>query len=800
MNLPEQSSRWRHLARWLAGTSTFLYVLSRFVPCQPLKHYGIIEDSWMQTLHVAFNEHLQFGRDIIFTCGPWGFLYGGYHPATHLVSVIVWSALSVVFWWTGWRIARHFFDSEAGSGLWFMAFIGTSGITIFLNIDVRLTAWVLLLFLMHFFVEERPFTTTQAVLTVSLGLLSLVKFNTFMLTLVIVLAIAADNVLRQRRLPWILPVLGASILFFWILAGQRLSSFGPFLRSSWQVAGGYTDAMMLTGIKEAEDVCYFLAAATLLCMLAGYAAWVRHRWLGTIPLAALCFTVFTAFKYGYVRHDGHEVTATMQLLLISLVCLAILWPVVRGKGLRVILSNFLPAMVVCFFAASTFRRYSETGLLTTFGRTLSIRNIFAPAELLREKGRLHEAYEQQLADFRNQFPLPQIEGNTDAYPWNQAAIFARGLPYRPRPVIQSYSAYTPELAELNAAYLRSDRAPKNILFETSTRDNHFPSLDDGLSWPELLTRYDIQNVEMPFVLLKRSAVPREFRLTPLCDIPLGFKEQIIVPPATNGPIWARIEINRNLRGAVISALYKPPILSLTVSLRDGRQLHYRLVPGMARSGFILSPLVEDSASFASLLSTTGSRDLKDSEVLSLSVSAKDQFQPSAYYQSPMRLRLYGLEYPRQDLGMVAGLQRLNNFIKAIRYARLLRVDYPPRVIYSPPEGTVLKVPPNSAIIFSLPRPPKRLKVGFGIHKPGSVVSQKANGITFRVCALDGQGQTIPLGSQHLDPANREAGRGTPQGVIDLEDVKSQNIVLETLSDDSKASAGGYGYWSEINFE
>jgi hypothetical protein len=45
-------------------------------------------------LHTAFAERLQFGRDVVFTFGAWGFLYGGYHPATYSIPVFVWELFS----------------------------------------------------------------------------------------------------------------------------------------------------------------------------------------------------------------------------------------------------------------------------------------------------------------------------------------------------------------------------------------------------------------------------------------------------------------------------------------------------------------------------------------------------------------------------------------------------------------------------------------------------------------------------------------------------------------------------------
>lgn len=201
------------LATWLAAVTSLVFVLSRFLPSGRPGAYGIIEDSWIKMLHMAFAERLQFGRDIVFTFGPWGFLYGGYHPATYLVSVVVWAVLAVVFWWAAWRVVTHFFGKPLVCWLWMMAVIELASISPFLNMDVFLTAWPLLLLLLYFCVEERPFTLTQAMVVISLALLSLIKYSIFTIAVVTVLIIAADNVFQQRRFPWIVVAFVGGIFF-----------------------------------------------------------------------------------------------------------------------------------------------------------------------------------------------------------------------------------------------------------------------------------------------------------------------------------------------------------------------------------------------------------------------------------------------------------------------------------------------------------------------------------------------------------------------------------------------------------
>jgi len=98
---------------------------------------------------------------------------------------------------------------------------------------------------------------------------------------------------------------------------------------------------------------------------------------------------------------------------------------------------------------------------------------------------------------------------------------------------------------------------------------------------------------------------------------------------------------------VVSTLYKPPVLMLTVLLQDHTERRFRLVPGMAGGGFLLSPLVADNRSFAALAST-GRQNLAGLEVVSMTISAGTVSGSTRCYQSPMPVRFYRLDYPLQD--------------------------------------------------------------------------------------------------------------------------------------------------------
>jgi hypothetical protein len=203
---------------------------------------------------------------------------------------------------------------------------------------------------------------------------------------------------------------------------------------------------------------------------------------------------------------------------------------------------------------------------------------------------------------------------------------------------------------MNATHLRSDRAADHILFDVWTIDGRFPAQDDSLSWPELLTRYDIKRVVGQYLLMEKSVTPRHYELTPISETLARFDEAVGIPSMIGGPIWVRIDIPRSFYGNVVAMLYRPAGVSLTVFTRSGRTYGGRLLPAVARAGFLLSPFIENRQSFFALASTNWQHELADLEVTSARVTTDGGSGVASQYTSPVRVRFYRLDFQRQDLG------------------------------------------------------------------------------------------------------------------------------------------------------
>ena len=166
--------------------------------------------------------------------------------------------------------------------------------------------------------------------------------------------------------------------------------------------------------------------------------------------------------------------------------------------------------------------------------------------------------------------------------------------------MQSYSAYTPKLADTNANHLLDGSAPRHVFFDVFPMGNRFATLDDGKSWPLLLTWYHLVGRAGRFLVLDRNSTitnAREMEDISTSTERLGHEFKL---PKLGAPIWAEIDLRPTFLGQIFAALFKPPQLHITLRYEDGDAESFRYVAAMGRSGFIISPVIHDIYDFAAL--------------------------------------------------------------------------------------------------------------------------------------------------------------------------------------------------------
>jgi len=633
------------------------YALVLMVPWQPRFPEHEIDNSWVMVLHWAHAHRVDFGHDMTFTFGPWGFIWAGYSPETFAAQIFAWLVMTGAMLAGLAAVARRMRRPTAGL-VWAVMVITLVGLPIQQFEDLRMLLLCCLLIVLHLHVDDRPLTATKALLLVAVALASLVKFTLGMLSAGAVILLAIEDI-RRRRVPWSAGIYLLALLGFWLAASQPLSGLGPWALNSWDLAAHYPDGESVDSPDQGASVAMFLICAAPLPMLIAIAGRQTRRPLGQIGIrcVAAILPAFLAFKNGFVRHENiHDLCGWWMLMVVWLLWGVVLWPKMRGvwaRGLVIVM-----VVLTCSIAWRSLVQSAGGRLTANLVRVFTALPDRATAAIgaLGGSGDSRQFYQRFVSDLAAKNPLPPTRGTVDIYSWEDGLAVAHGLDCDFRPVFQGYLTYTPRLARLNADFLRGPRAPESILFDVNGLEDRWPSIDESLSWPILLTRYDVVDATGAMLTLRKSAGPREYSISPISQTQASMQQWTAVPESSD-PIWTTVDVPITPMGKMIGVAYKRPKLYLSARLADGRTIQRVAAPEIMRNGFLLSPMVLNRQEFGILESTRWGEQLAGSRVTQISVSADTSSGTSICFGDDVKIRFSRLSFPHVDLDAVPGLER-----------------------------------------------------------------------------------------------------------------------------------------------
>lgn len=625
--------------KWMERLSRLLLIVVLvcvFVPFDPaMPTYGL-DASWVFAMNQAVSQGLRIGTDVIFTFGPYASIYTrAYHPATDTLALLGSSFLAISCWLSVLYLVR-----------------GRPGILCALSAVVLLSAHsrdALLLFVpllaalvvyrvcQDLLAGRRSFATHYAVLLIAfsaVGLIPLVKGSLLLLSLTITVGCALMFLLnREKALAlFSLCVPTVSLVLFWVASGQQLDDLANFFINIAPIISGYTEAMAYSG-KNREIVLYLVCAVLLLvCIFKGE----RPVSLVGLYLPGVYFLfLFIVFKAAFVRHDAHALTGAVALLFAVFTLLLI------RKGKLVTLTLILSIVTTgVIFGRYIGFKFSEAVKVYEWAFVGTQKGI---EKRLADEHWPQSQFDQLLASYKKSTPLPLLPGRSDIYSYNQAILISSGNTWAPRPIIQSYSVYTPALAEKNRDYLLGTNAPDNIFFKVEPIDERLPSMEDGASWPALLTHYRPVKQLDDYLQLEKSPASGASAEVQYGEARDYKRDEDVTLPQTDKVLVAKIDIEPTLIGRLANILFKPAELELSVTLVNGDVRTYRVVSGMLKTGVVISPLIESSAEFSSLY--RGTEQLSGKRVKS--VKLIQDGRSSRSWQPRYTLVLGELDVPHQ---------------------------------------------------------------------------------------------------------------------------------------------------------
>jgi hypothetical protein len=577
----------RSAAVTLVGLGLFTVCLLLGLQDVFLPNVGL-DPSWMLIVEYAARHDLVFGRDVVFTFGPYHYLATRlFDPATFPL-VLAYSALSVV---------AIFWTALANRSLTALAAIAACFILLQIGSDAMNTAALFAIFLIC--VQRRD--GWCLVLAALCAPLALAKYS-FAMAILPLLALADMDRLMARRAPLLTLAFLAAALAANLAAGQPIEAIPDLLRNTAEVVLGFGRAMQVTGPKTelATSLLFVLAATGFI----GARAWALRDEVDADgrpdrrPLVAwvgFVWTLFILFKMGFVRQDSH----TFAFHLGAPCALALAFGFIDRPGrLSADTRRLFLILFIGFAANSLFWHGRISPGHPSLGAELSIAaKSFWPRlqvgvgwvtgqryELMkRERAKADAALRRPFA--------PIVTGTVDALPWDQAPLIGSGLNYRPHPVLQSYAAFTPTLQALDKAHFQGPKAPDTLLLRLEDIDLRLPTLGAGPSLPVIGQRYDVAGVDPLGLILKRRAAPRPMQTRMLTSPEaLPFGQWTPAPRRPGRLMLAHIKMERTLAGKLLGFLFREPLVRIDLRTADGREEAFRFIPDMAQLGVAVSPV------------------------------------------------------------------------------------------------------------------------------------------------------------------------------------------------------------------
>jgi len=125
-------------------------------------------------------------------------------------------------------------------------------------------------------------------------------------------------------------------------------------------------------------------------------------------------------------------------------------------------------------------------------------------------------------------------------------------------------------------------------------------MDDGASWPTLLTGYHPVRRLPGYLQLEKNGADKYAVISARGEPAAHQLDEVVVIPLTNKILVAKIDVKPTVLGRLANILFKPAELRIAIVLNSGEERTYRVVSGMLKSGVVISPLVEDTFDFSLL--------------------------------------------------------------------------------------------------------------------------------------------------------------------------------------------------------
>jgi hypothetical protein len=560
-----------------------------------------IDASWEIGLNIAFKNGLTFGRDIIFTYGPLGFL------STHNSSEITHGNLWILLFDLVLLGLIVYLINRSTKGNNSLVVYGLIYIAVY-NLTYAQSTWRLLIIVLYFIIRgiKEYDIFSQVVITLLLVLQFFIKPSAAIFFIVIFIVSSLYLTICGKRWAWLFPV--ALVMMIFILSFPLKVDLKGYIVTTFDFSRTYSEAMSRMAVRGLKYTMSMFSALNNIIsfLIIALISIIKKKKTETILMSGIVgLYIFFFFKQGYVRLDSSHLLAFWS---IALSMFLIYFQFETDLKNRLTKYLFIWIIIVTIASFSFFSKFEEgkyplplpVGYLT---------ELFSKSYILDYHKAGVKSYEMPETVFNK-----IKQGTVDVIPYDICSVYFNGLNYKPRPVIQSYAASSDISNRYNSDFFKRKDSPRYIIFENGSLDNRYPFWDESQTKNTLLSEYIAEDslfiwkekMDTSFLLTKREQ-PLHLTSRQITDTLIEINSKYIIPEKDNLLIMSA-DIKYNMTGKLKNILYRPSFINIRLFYADGGSGIYRLILPELKHGVIINKKLISTLDSYSLFRSLGKRN------------------------------------------------------------------------------------------------------------------------------------------------------------------------------------------------
>jgi hypothetical protein len=538
-----------------------------------------LDSSWSLALNMAIKEKLIWGKEIIFTHGPLGYLSTRLPVYASKLGIILFY-LFICF--NGIYFIYYFFKSiNEKRNLVFTAillfFIGN-----FIFLTNSLTLYFYFIFHVFHFLKHRNILSFFIV-SICCLLSFYVKVNTGIILNILFLLFVLYNYIFSN-LNWFKNTLFLLGHFFvlWILSFPLYTDLFSYILNSFSIINSYNDALVMLPLDQFDLLSAFIVfSAIVITIIFSLKKVLKSPYEIILFLNAILLS-YIIFKQAFVRADICNIYLFFEGINF------VIFLIYLFSNIRKIKFGFYYVIIIsALFSISSIKEIRKN----VFFEGVGLESYIQPNEIdMSEKIRSRK------------LPLKIVEEigdkTVDVLGYEISYIFYNQLKYYPRPIIQSYSSYDSKLINLNCEKYNSETAPNYVLYHFGSIDDRHPFWDEPKIYLALFTNYSIFDTIpatkdfQELILFKKNDIKKTLTENVIKDTVIQLNSKFTIPKSDN-ILYLMLDGDYTIAGKIRRTLFQPSLVYMDLLYEDKDSTHCRLILPVMKSGVPINKKVID---------------------------------------------------------------------------------------------------------------------------------------------------------------------------------------------------------------